>query len=198
MSGIVAWTIDPALALVVRAALALLFLFTAGHKLRDVNAFAAAVAAYDLVPQQWQRTLSWSFAVLEVAAGIFLFTNLAIAPFAAAALLVVYTTAIIINLGRGRRDIDCGCAGPAHRMPLSGGLVVRNLMLILAALCATLPPTSRPQIWLDAVTVIASVTALSFLYAAADLALANAVRLRPLIHARLRDLLHEDLMASHE
>ena len=37
---------------------------------------------------------------------------------AAALLLALYAGAIGVNLARGRRDIDCGCGGPASRQPI--------------------------------------------------------------------------------
>jgi len=38
-------------------------------------------------------------------------------------LLALYTLAVVVNLARGRREIDCGCFGPAARQPLSAALV---------------------------------------------------------------------------
>ena len=64
------------------------------------------------------------------------------AAFASAALFAAYTGAIAINLQRGRIHIDCGCgmARLAGRdQQLSWGLVVRNTLLMAAALVATMP-----------------------------------------------------------
>src|SRR2546428_13263493 len=112
---------DPAIDATLRAALGLLFLVAAVHKLRDFGRFRATLAEYRLLPR----------AVLPVAAGLVLVAELSVAamlvtpargapgPLAACAILVVYATAIAINLARGRRHIDCGCAGPAGRRPIS-------------------------------------------------------------------------------
>jgi hypothetical protein len=44
-------------------------------------------------------------------------------------LLLVFATAMAINLHRGRRDIDCGCFQSTLRQHLSVTLVVRNLVM---------------------------------------------------------------------
>jgi uncharacterized membrane protein YphA (DoxX/SURF4 family) len=172
--------IDPVVALILRCSLALLLLSAAWHKLRDVAAFVAAVAAYALVPQRWHRAVAWGLVFAEGAIGVSLAIGVGVAPLAAAALLASYTVAIATNLARGRRDIDCGCAGPARRMPLNTGLVVRNAILIVAVGCAAIPTVARPLVWLDALTVTAAVLVLALLYGAVNTALVNAMRLQPL------------------
>jgi hypothetical protein len=175
-------TIDPAVAVALRSALALLFLFAAAHKLRDLTAFRAAVAGYELVPRAGLPLFATMIVAAEMTVGATLLipAGAALAAVGAAALLATYTIAIGINLLRGRRHIDCGCAGPAGRLHLGPALIARNAFLIGAALGAALPVAARPLLWLDAVTILASVTALCLIYAAAGAALANASRLRDL------------------
>ena len=86
-----------------------------------------------------------------------------------------------MNLYRGRRFIDCGCAGAAGHQPLSGWLVARNLLLAVLALAAMLPVQARPLVWVDAITVAAAVGAAALLYAAGNRLIANGPDL-----ARLR------------
>ena len=173
--------IDPAIAITLRAALGLLLVVAAWHKLRDFGAFRSALAAYDLVPLSRQAPA----AMLVVAAELVVGTSLILfggpaSALAAAALLALYSGAIAANLLRGRRDIDCGCAGPARRVPLGGGLVVRNLILIGAALSTCLPFAQRPLLWLDAVTIGAGAAALVLLYQTADAAMANVLQMQNL------------------
>jgi hypothetical protein len=169
-------TIDPVVRGMLRVALSLLFVWAASHKLRDLSGFRTALISYELLPSR----VIGAFAVLliameiAVAAGLWLPGRAAPAAGAAAGLLAVYGGAIAVNLVRGRRDIDCGCAGAAAERPLSGALVVRNGVLLLAALMLTLPATPRPLMWVDAVTIGAGVAVLALLYAAADGLLANA------------------------
>ena len=100
----------------------------------------------------------------------------------AAALLALYAAAIAVNLARGRRHLDCGCAGPALRRPISGWLVVRNLVLVAIALADLAPLSTRPLVWVDALTVVAATAALAACWMAADRLLATAPGL-----ARLRE-----------
>src|SRR3569833_1286082 len=100
-------TLDPAIALLLVAALALLFVSAGLHKLRDLRRFDEIFAAYDLLPGLARWHVSWGIPVAElgVAVGL-LFDDFR--PYAAAVgivLLLVYATAIGINLKRGRRDL---------------------------------------------------------------------------------------------
>jgi len=169
--------LDPAMLIALRAALALLFAWAAFHKLRDVASFQEAVSNYELVP----RRVTTIFAAGVIAAELSLAVSL---PFAggsgpalgAAVLLATYTAAIVINLARGR-VIDCGCSGPARRRPVSGALIARNCLVLLVALSAALPPSSRSFAWIDVVTIIGSVVFLSLLYGVIDQVAANSADL---------------------
>ena len=162
--------LDPALQVICRAALSLLFGSAALHKLRDVQGFRQALEAYDLVPRPWAVPAGAGVVAAEVgiAAGLWLPRVAPMAALTGAALLIVYATAIGVNLVRGRRDIDCGCGGPAGGQPISGRLVVRNALLVAVAVTSALPAGSRPLLWFDAVTVVAAVATTALLYAAAD------------------------------
>lgn len=165
---------DPVLDLVLRAALALLFATAAWHKLRAPRAFAATLAEYRLLP----APLAPVAAALVVAAELSIVSGLIVAHriglAAAAALLLVYAAAVGVNLRRGRRHIDCGCAGPTARRPISGWLVTRNVVLAAAALAGLAPATPRGLVWVDAFTVVAATTALAACWTAADRLLALA------------------------
>lgn len=175
--------LDPVVRLVLRGALALLLLATGVPKLARPAAFRHAVADYALLPAAWVAPAAALFALLELALALALLTpGAGAAPaLGAASLLALYTGAIAWNLARGRRDIDCGCAGPAGRRPLDAGLVARNALLVAAALAGALPATDRSLVALDGLTLGAGLAAAALLYAAADGALALAPRL-----ARLR------------
>ena len=125
-----------------RFGLLLLLASGAAEKLRDSRRFRAAVAGYALLPERAIGAAATAFALGEAALAAALLAPAAagvraIAAVAAALLFAVYGAAIAINLARGRRAIDCGCGGPAARVPLSGWLVARNALLVAAALlCA--------------------------------------------------------------
>jgi len=86
-----------------------------------------------------------------------------------------------VNLARGRRHIDCGCAGPAARRPISGWLVARNATVAAAALGGLIPASPRPFSWVDGITVAGATATLAALYASLD----RIVALAP-ARARLR------------
>ncbi len=181
-----ALALDPALRIALRAALSLLFVCAAGHKLRDIAGFRAALANYDLLPQPTLGVFPVLLigAELGTAAGLWLPGLGAAAAISAASLLVLYAGAIIINLIRGRRDIDCGCAGAARGQPLSAALVTRNGALATAALASALPMAARPLTWVDGVTIAGGVAALALLYAAVAGLLAYAPRIAGLTQDR--------------
>src|SRR5438093_1201140 len=122
---------DPVIDVTLRMALALLFFVAAGHKLQDLGRFGATLAEYRLLPARLVPLAAALVVAVEVAAAGALLVPGARAAglLSAATLLLVYGAAVAINLARGRRHIDCGCAGPAGRRPISGALVARNAAL---------------------------------------------------------------------
>lgn len=176
--------LDPALQIALRLALAALFGFAALSKLRAFASFRDALAAYRILPDAIATPAAAGLLAAELgAAGLLLHPVTArAAGLGAAGLLALYGAAIALNLRRGRRDLDCGCAGPGARRPVSEGLVARNALLAALAAAVALPPAARSLVWLDGLTVTAAVACSALLYAAVDTALANAPSLRALRH----------------
>jgi hypothetical protein len=79
-----------------------------------------------------------------------------------------------VNLARGRRDIECGCAGPAARQPLSEWLLARNALLVAAALVGLGGAASRPLVWVDALTISGGIAMLAATWLAVHRLLAYA------------------------
>lgn len=165
--------IDPAPAVLIVAAAALLFGSAAWHKLRAPAEFAAALEAYRLLPGRLLAPMAvlLPLAELATAAGILWPVTRASAAIVGALLLLAYAAGIFINLRRGRRDIDCGCAGFGQRRAIAPWMVWRNLALALTLLLVLLPVGTRALDWTDALTVAAALAAGSLLYLAADLLL---------------------------
>lgn len=90
------------------------------------------------------------------------------AAVAGVTLLVLYATAIAINLRRGRLDLDCGCAGFADRRPIAAWMVWRNLLLAALLAATLLPWAPRRLAGTDAVTIVAGLAALASIYAALE------------------------------
>ncbi len=178
--------IDPVIELSLRLALALLFAAAAWHKVSDRVRFGATLRAYRLLPPWLVAPVARLLPLAEAAIAIgFLYplTRQA-AVFAAVPLLIVYTVAIAANLARGRREIDCGCFASSARVPLSTWLVVRNVILIVAASVLVMPIRMRTLIWLDALTVPTTLTILSLLWAAGQRLAHTGPALRQLGGAR--------------
>lgn len=187
---------DPVLAVVLRGALALLFVVAALHKLRDRDAFRATLDAYALLPSALTAPLARAVPLVELVAALLLVVPRAAAIGASIAVLLlsVYALAMGVNLLRGRRDLECGCMGPGARSPIGPELLVRNLFLIVAALVAGFAPIhARALVWVDFVTVPLAVAVLAALYAAVERVLALA----PTV-AALRADLREAVDASHD
>ncbi len=135
--------VDPIVRAALRTALALLFAWAAAHKLRDMAAFRAAVAAYALVPAGALSVVSALAVGTEIGVAVTLAWPSAgsVPAVGAALLLVIYASAVAVNLRRGRDHIDCGCVGAAGRRPIAWALVARNVALSGVALTAALPAT---------------------------------------------------------
>jgi len=144
---------DPVASRAIALGLAVLFVAAALHKARGFGDFTAVLGEYRLLPPH----------AVAVAAAALLCAELVLATcltvplwqkqgaLGAAFVLLVYSLAIGINLARGRREIDCGCGAGAR--PLSSALLVRNGLLVAAALMAALPVEPRSATWLDHFTI---------------------------------------------
>ena len=160
-------TLDPALQAVLRASLALLFGLAAAHKLRAPRAFAEVLADYRLLPAGDPLVFGVALAGTELVLALALCVPaLARAAALGAALLIaLYALAIAVNLARGREDIDCGCGVGAR--PLGAGLLLRNALLVGAALAAALPVSARTLGPTDVLTIAAGTATAALVFAAA-------------------------------
>jgi hypothetical protein len=173
-----ALALDPAVALVLHAGAALLWLSASFHKLRDRAAFERALGGYALLPRAAVAPLARALPCLELLVGLLCLVPPTgrLALLAGAVLLVLYTSAVVVNLARGRRSVDCGCGGPGGPQELSAGLVVRNLAVVGLLMVAALPMSGRVLHWIDAFTVVAGVGWLALVYAGVDVVLATTAR----------------------
>lgn len=180
---------DPVLFYSASAALACVLLLGALDKFRDLPGFAAAVSAYEILPAGIGAPFALLLALAEVAAGALLLTP-AWQPAGAGLALLVLATAtagLAFNLARGRRDMDCGCAGPMSRRPgargtgLSWWLVARNAALAAwtaPVLAAGVAGLSRGLLWTDAASVFGLAASAVALYFTANHLLASHLKLQ--------------------
>lgn len=171
--------LDPTLPHMCAALLAMVFLVGAWQKLRDMATLEMAIEQYRLLPASTASAAGWGLVAAEVTAGVLLLplATRQIGVVMAVLLLLLVTSAVAINLLRGRRAIDCGCGGPEGNQHLSWGLVLRNGLLGLAAMVVASAPTSRELVWLDGLTVLAGALALYGVYAAANQLMGNHPKL---------------------
>jgi len=175
--------LDPVIHIVIGCAFAVLWLTGAAHKATSFARFCVTLREYRLLPPGLARAFAMAIIGVEIALGIGALVPVArpMALIGSSALLVLYAVAIGVNLSRGRRHIDCGCMGAAHRPSLSGWLVWRNLALAAIALSGSLPVGSRELLWADVISIVAAVGVSTAMYAALNRLIANAPEL-----ARLR------------
>jgi hypothetical protein len=160
--------VDPVLSSVARLALALVFANAALHKLRDFGGFTTALRAHRLLPAPMVGGSAVALIGLELGLVIMLLLpgHAASAGWGAAALLMLYSGAIGINLARGRRDIDCGCT--LRPQPISIWQLVRNAALIGAAGVVAAPMADRSLVWVDLISLVGALATLALLWLAID------------------------------
>jgi uncharacterized membrane protein YphA (DoxX/SURF4 family) len=163
-------TLDPGVGYLLLIALGLLFAHAAWHKWRGLARFREQLAAYRLLPGALLGPFGVAVPLAESAIALLLLPPMT-RPWAAAvgaALLLGYAAAMAINLGRGRRDLDCGCAGPAVRRPIAAWMVWRNALLSALLLVASQPLSARTLSGSDLLTVGGGLLALVLLYGALE------------------------------
>jgi hypothetical protein len=171
--------LDPLILKAISIGLGLMFVFAAWHKFADAAGFRVTLLEYQVLPEALVLPASRVIPVIELAIGAaWLLCHHAggLTAIASATLLSVYAAAIGINLARGRVHFDCGCSFGGKRdneQYLSGGLVLRNLVLIGLALVTRLPPVQRSLTAGDWVTLLAALLALALLFGATNQLLAN-------------------------
>ena len=116
-----------------RILLGAFFLYAGFLKIEDASSFAGKVAAYEILPYQWNYVVAATLPWIEVACGVLLLVNRRVRP---AALVVgtmnmVFIVALVSVLLRGL-DIDCGCFGPHLKSsPLQA--LLRNVLFLAMA-----------------------------------------------------------------
>lgn len=109
------------------------FAISAIAKLADRDGAKKAIVSFGL-PTSLAGPMSIFLPIVELAvAGVLILTTSTwLGGIGALALLLIFTTAITINLAKGR-SFDCHCFGQIHARPIGTSTVIRNLVLIAAA-----------------------------------------------------------------
>ncbi len=125
------------LLLVLRAVLAVVFLYAAYSKLRQPwLLFAMAIDAYRLLPQWAVMTLARALPWCELALGILLLTGFWLRQVAltASLLLVVFFGVMLRSYAKGL-EIDCACFGLGEA--LSVKTLLRDGVLVMSSMALT-------------------------------------------------------------
>lgn len=171
--------LDPLIVKTISTGLGLMFLVAAFHKFSGATQFRITLLEYQLLPETLISHFSRLVPIVELLLGASWLTGFFpqnLTAGASSGLLALYAVAIAINLRRGRVHFDCGCGfgGKTDKEQyLSGGLVLRNLVLMSLALATLLPRGSRELGFGDYVTLTAALIACSLLFGAMNQLLAN-------------------------
>jgi hypothetical protein len=160
------------LAEVARWTVAAIFALAAFHAMREWTVFGGIVEQYHIVPRRLAIVLARILPPLELAAALLLATAGRAGAALSLCLMAMFTGAIAINLARRRVSIDCGCGG-ASGQKLSGGLVVRNLVVMAALALVLVAPLEARIDGMGTLGVICASLALTALYFAANQLMTN-------------------------
>lgn len=114
----------------------ILFLLTATDKVLHWNTHINTVINYRIL----HNSLIKPITILMIIAEFYICVSLLFKGanyynlFVFLSLLIVYTTAIVINLVRGNVNMSCGCGSVFESSNLNFGLVIRNSLLVLVYL----------------------------------------------------------------
>jgi hypothetical protein len=173
-----AMILDPAIGILILAAVALLFASAALHKLRDLTRFEEIFTAYGLMPAAAGKRIFWVVPILElaVAAGLAVKVSRPYAGALGIILLSGYAVAIAVNLRRGHRDLACGCGGPDERRTIAAWMVWRNVLVALGGAAIFVPWTTRQLGLTDGVTISFGLLTIALIYLCTDQLFGNAQR----------------------
>lgn len=119
---------------VIRLFLGLIFLSSALGKLVNRAQFQQAVLNFAILPSVVARIYSMFLPWTELVLSLALITGFALRPVALILSFVIisFTTAIAVNLKRGR-SLKCHCYGILGNSTISWGIVARNALLLMLA-----------------------------------------------------------------
>ena len=172
--------IDPLIILILSILFSALFVFAALHKILS-GSFQSIVSDYRILPTALVPLAAISIPLIEIVIGFSWALNFlpTLTALATSTVLASYTAAIGINLLRGRRYIDCGCGFSSTKktlgsQQLSGGLILRNIILIAFSILAILPLAERLLGVMDYFSAIVASAIIALLFAGYNQLLSNS------------------------
>lgn len=124
----------PLLTLLCRLVVGGIFVYASIYKILDPEKFAQAIYNYRILPGSWVNVVAIILPWLELLAGIALISGIWMhgGAFITSGLMIVFETALAINLLRGI-DISCGCFSSGGGR-ITGLYLLRDLGLLVASL----------------------------------------------------------------
>ena len=103
----------------IRLVLGFIFIYAGAEKISNPEAFAISISNYRLLPVSTLNFFAITLPWIELVAGVLIIFGIAVRENSSIffAMLLVFTTAIIISLFRGL-SIDCGCFGKGSQIGL--------------------------------------------------------------------------------
>ena len=139
----------------IATALFMFWLFAQGavHKLNPENDlyFSSLIAEFGWGNVTLARFITKAVGLFELLIAITILYpgTRSLSAMVALVLLFGYLIHMAYQLYQGRRDLDCGCAGPGANVKISGQLLARNLLLMLMTLfCFTAAENVSNSLWL--------------------------------------------------
>ena len=159
---------------VARLTIAVIFALAAFHAMREWAVFGGIVDQYRIAPRRLALIAARILPPLELlaAATLVMPATGTAGAMLGLCLMALFTTAITVNLARGRVSIDCGCGG-ASGQKLSPGLAVRNLVVAFGLVIALMAPPRGEVDSVSAIGVIGASLALIGLYFAVNQLMTN-------------------------
>jgi uncharacterized membrane protein YphA (DoxX/SURF4 family) len=140
-----------------RLAIAATFGWSALGKLRDMQAFRAAITAFRVLPARWSAPLAWAFVGGEVVVLLLLLSGLPALwrlGFALAALLLTLFSAALLSVIRRNMAINCNCFGRSEQQISWYDLVRNGLLLLCCAFGGCLPAAAQQRVAVGAAILL--------------------------------------------
>ena len=114
-----------------RVTIGLAFLVSATGKLRNIGAFEAAIADFEVLPRHWRRAAALCIPGAELCIVLLVVTGgpLLVVGFAMAVILLLAFSIALVRVLRRNFSVTCNCFGPTAQR-VSTYDVIRNAILI--------------------------------------------------------------------
>lgn len=160
-----------------------LFVRAGSHKLMPGNKayYQRVMMEYGINPAQRADIAARSVATIELTAGLLIVVPVtrSLGAILCTIVLTAYLALLLTQFLQGKRDMDCGCAGPAGDVKIGVPVLARNALLLLLCIPVLLAaaPVDSAALWLLSLLLGGLVV---MLYLSADELIGNAQKLQTL------------------